>query len=109
MVQISQAEWIFCGPKGISKLIAKLPCDTVVKQVSNLPKVTLLTNAGPDRRGPSQEAFPSLHTWPLISPSGEAYKVTWHQSGSGQPAAVNARTGMQSLTHRLALLLSGLP
>ena len=49
-IQISQAEWIFCRPKDISKLIAKLPYDTVVKQVSNLPKVTLLVNAGPETR-----------------------------------------------------------
>lgn len=35
----------FCGPKGIYKLIAKVPCDTLVKQVSNLPKVTQLLNA----------------------------------------------------------------
>lgn len=29
--QISQVEWIFCGPKGISKFTVKLPYDTVVK------------------------------------------------------------------------------
>lgn len=30
-MQISQAEWIFCGPKAIYKLIAKLPYDIVLK------------------------------------------------------------------------------
>lgn len=57
-MQISQAEWIFCGSKGIYKLIAKLPSDIVVKQARNLPRVTLRVKVGLGRRVSLSESLP---------------------------------------------------